>query len=65
MGSRFFYFLFFLYLLPIIIILQPSTLEGDWMKMYWDGKSKNIIGKKIKKLRKSAGLTQKQLAEKL
>lgn len=35
------------------------------MKIYWDGKSKNIIGKKIKKLRKDAGLTQKQLAEKL
>ena len=35
------------------------------MKIYWDGKSKNIIGKKIKKLRKTAGLTQKQLAEKL
>ncbi len=35
------------------------------MKIYWDGKSKNIIGKKIKKLRKEAGYTQKQLAEKL
>ncbi len=35
------------------------------MKIYWDGKSKNIIGPKIKQLRKAAGLTQKQLAEKL
>lgn len=35
------------------------------MKIYWDGKSKNIIGDKIKKLRKKEGLTQKELAEKL
>ena len=35
------------------------------MKIYWDGTSKNIIGNKIKKLRKNAGLTQKELAEKL
>jgi len=35
------------------------------MKIYWNGVSKNIIGNKIKKLRKSAGLTQKELAEKL
>lgn len=35
------------------------------MKIYWDGTSKNIIGKKIKFLRKKAGLTQKELAEKL
>lgn len=35
------------------------------MKIYWDGTSKNIIGKKIKILRKRAGLTQKELAEKL
>lgn len=35
------------------------------MKIYWNGTSKNIIGNKIKTLRKSAGLTQKQLAEKL
>ena len=35
------------------------------MKIYWDGKSKNIIGKKIKKLRKERNLTQKSLAEKL
>ena len=33
------------------------------MKIYWDGKSKNIIGKKIKKLRKERNLTQKHLAE--
>ena len=35
------------------------------MKIYWNGTSKNIIGKKIKALRKNAGLSQKQLAEKL
>lgn len=35
------------------------------MKIYWNGTSKNIIGDKIKKLRKDAGLTQKELAEKL
>ena len=35
------------------------------MKIYWNGKSKNIIGEKIKQLRKDAGLTQKGLAEKL
>lgn len=33
------------------------------MKIYWDGKSKNIIGNKIKKLRKERGLTQKHLSE--
>ncbi|MDD3340053.1 MAG: helix-turn-helix transcriptional regulator [Lachnospiraceae bacterium] len=35
------------------------------MKIYWDGNSKNIIGGKIKRLRKNAGMTQKTLAEKL
>ena len=35
------------------------------MKIYWDGKSKNIIGPKLKALRLDAGLTQKTLAEKL
>ncbi len=35
------------------------------MKIYWNGKSKNIIGPKIKELRKASGLTQKELAEKL
>ena len=35
------------------------------MKIYWDGKSKNIIGPKLKALRLEAGLTQKALAEKL
>ena len=35
------------------------------MKIYWNGESKNIIGKKIKKLRKQSGLTQEGLAEKL
>ena len=35
------------------------------MKIYWDGKSKNIIGPKIKQLRVNKNLTQKALAEKL
>lgn len=35
------------------------------MKIYWDGKSKNVIGNKIKKLRKKNKFTQKALAEKL
>ena len=35
------------------------------MKIYWNGKTKNIIGEKIKALRKDKGLTQKGLAEKL
>ncbi len=35
------------------------------MKIYWDGKSKNIIGEKVRMLRKERALTQKQLAEKL
>lgn len=35
------------------------------MKIYWNGSSKNIIGNKLKSLRKSKGLTQKELAEKL
>ena len=33
------------------------------MKIYWDGKSKNIIGSNIKRLRKEKKLTQKHLAE--
>jgi transcriptional regulator with XRE-family HTH domain len=35
------------------------------MKIYWNGKSKNIIGNQLKRLRKNAGMTQKALAEKL
>ena len=35
------------------------------MKIYWNGVSKNIIGENVKKLRTSAKLTQKELAEKL
>ena len=33
------------------------------MKIYWDGKSKNIIGANIKHLRKQKKLTQKRMAE--
>ena len=33
------------------------------MKIYWDGKAKNIIGEKVKMLRKERGYTQKHLAE--
>ena len=35
------------------------------MKIYWNGISKNIIGKKVKDLRKKKGLTQKTMAEQL
>ena len=35
------------------------------MKIYWNGTSKNIIGNRVKELRKSQKLTQKALAEKL
>ena len=32
------------------------------MKIYWSGESKNIIGAKIRELRKAKGWTQKALA---
>lgn len=32
------------------------------MKIYWNGNSKNIIGNKVKQLRKERGWTQKALA---
>ena len=35
------------------------------MKIYWYDNKKNIIGNKVKVLRKNRRLTQKQLAEKL
>ena len=35
------------------------------MKIYWYDNKKNIIGDKVKVLRKNRRLTQKQLAEKL
>lgn len=35
------------------------------MKIYWNGESKNIIGKKVRALRQERGWTQKSLAEKL
>ena len=35
------------------------------MKIYWNGQSKNVIGEKVKSLRKAYKLTQKELAEKL
>ncbi len=35
------------------------------MKIYWNGSSKNIIGDKVKQLRKESHLTQKELAAKL
>jgi len=33
------------------------------MKVYWDGKSKNIIGEKVRALRIGKGWTQVHLAE--
>lgn len=35
------------------------------MKIYWNGTSKNVIGNKIKQLRKEKHMTQKELAAKL
>lgn len=35
------------------------------MKIYWNGKSKNIIGNNVKKLRKQRKISQKAMAEKL
>lgn len=35
------------------------------MKIHWDGKSKNLIGPKVRKLRLEQGLSQAKLAEKL
>lgn len=35
------------------------------MRIYWSGKSKNIIGEKIRSLRLQRGMTQKALAEQL
>ncbi len=35
------------------------------MKIYWNGKSKNIIGNNVKKLRKQRNISQKAMAEKL
>ena len=35
------------------------------MKIYWNGKSKNIIGINVKKLRKQRKISQKAMAETL
>ncbi len=35
------------------------------MKIYWHNDSKNVIGEKVRALRKEHSLTQKELAEKL
>lgn len=35
------------------------------MKIYWNGESKNIIGKRLKELRKAQGISQKMLAARL
>ncbi len=35
------------------------------MKIYWSGDRKNIIGEKVRLLRKQKGMTQRALAEKL
>lgn len=35
------------------------------MKIYWNGESKNIVGERVKTLRKEVGFTQKLLSEKL
>ena len=35
------------------------------MKIYWNGHSKNIVGNKVKELRKAQGISQKTLAARL
>ena len=35
------------------------------MKIYWSGEKKNIIGEKVRLLRKQQGLTQRALAERM
>ena len=35
------------------------------MKIYWSGERKNIIGEKVRALRKQQGMTQRALAEQL
>ena len=35
------------------------------MKIYWSGEKKNIIGEKVRCLRKQQGLTQRALAERM
>lgn len=35
------------------------------MKIYWSGESKNLIGSRLRALRRERGLTQKALAERL
>ena len=35
------------------------------MKIYWNGQSKNIIGTRVKELRKAQGISQKTLATRL
>lgn len=35
------------------------------MKIYWNGQSKNIIGTRVKELRKAQGISQKTLAARL
>ena len=35
------------------------------MKIYWSGERKNIIGEKVRALRKQQGMTQRTLAEQL
>ena len=38
---------------------------GKDMKIYWNGESKNIIGNKVKELRKAQGISQKMLTARL
>ena len=35
------------------------------MKIYWSGERKNIIGEKVRALRKQQGMTQRALAEQM
>ena len=40
-------------------------MEWCAIKIYWSGESKNIVGTKIRTLRKEHGMTQRGLAEQL
>ena len=41
------------------------TMSDVYMKIYWNGTSKNIIGPKVKQLRTAQGLSQAALAGRL
>jgi DNA-binding XRE family transcriptional regulator len=56
--------LYYIYLVKSTYI-SSLEVEGDFMKIYQYGDSKNIIGKQLKDLRTKRKLSQKELAEQL